>query len=224
MSEEEAEQWAQEEDGKEGIINQKVRVALKRLRIRRGLSVRELARKSGVAEESCRSLEQGKYRLYLDVLFKLTRALSVEVEEIWPEGLESTPAPTLDQVLKAVAEVFEVQTTEFGRRHKGRRSRLGEARQVAALLAVELVELPHRTVARRLGVERRGFNRLLRRGRRNLRRHPALRERYRKPLAGYCPSALRQCGRSSDGGALSARPQFEFDLRQICQAQNPTSI
>ncbi|HLW78379.1 MAG TPA: helix-turn-helix transcriptional regulator [Terriglobia bacterium] len=68
----------------DGVTNTHVRQQIRRLRLSKGLTQRELARVAGISPSSLGCLESGFYRLNVDTLHKILVALNVDVTDIWP--------------------------------------------------------------------------------------------------------------------------------------------
>jgi putative transcriptional regulator len=89
----------------DGTTNTHVRQRIKRLRLLKGWTQRELAHAAGISASSLGCLETGFYRLNLDILQKIIDALGVGIADVWPSrvGINSVesnhaqqrvPAPT----------------------------------------------------------------------------------------------------------------------------------
>jgi len=60
-----------------------VTIVLKSVRNQQGLSIRELARKSGVSKSQISDIENGKSMPTIDTLWLLTKALGVSCENLY---------------------------------------------------------------------------------------------------------------------------------------------
>jgi transcriptional regulator with XRE-family HTH domain len=70
------------------MVNEFVRSRLRRLRTEKGLKVTEIARRAGLPTSSYACLESGFYRITLDNLSRILRALEADITEVWPaEGI-----------------------------------------------------------------------------------------------------------------------------------------
>ncbi|HKS95616.1 MAG TPA: helix-turn-helix transcriptional regulator [Terriglobia bacterium] len=89
----------------DGATNTHVRQQIRRLRLARGWTQRELALAAGISPSSLGCLETGFYRLNLDTLHRLVLALDATIADVWPpvklknsaEG-EHPMLPGIDQV------------------------------------------------------------------------------------------------------------------------------
>ena len=70
----------------DGMANTHVRLQIRRLRLSRGWTQRQLARAAGVSSSSLGCLESGFYRLNVDTLDRILGALNVDVSDIWPSS------------------------------------------------------------------------------------------------------------------------------------------
>ena len=68
----------------DGTTNTHVRKQIRKLRILKGWTQRELAHAAGISASSLGCLETGFYRLNLDTLQKIIYALGVTIEDVWP--------------------------------------------------------------------------------------------------------------------------------------------
>ena len=68
----------------DGTTNTHVRKQIRKLRILKGWTQRELAHAAGISASSLGCLETGFYRLNLDTLQKIIDALGVRIEDVWP--------------------------------------------------------------------------------------------------------------------------------------------
>lgn len=104
----------------DGTTNTFVRKQIRKLRILKGWTQRELAHAAGISASSLGCLETGFYRLNLDTLQKIIDALGVEISEVWPsrDGLNHPPCShpprrTGDQVhFYRLAEVYSLTGAE----------------------------------------------------------------------------------------------------------------
>ena len=69
----------------DGTTNTHVRKQIKKLRISKGWTQRELAHAAGISASSLGCLETGFYRLNLDTLQKIIDALGVSIADVWPQ-------------------------------------------------------------------------------------------------------------------------------------------
>ena len=60
-----------------------VKILLKIVRHRKGISIRDLSRKSGVSGAQISYIERGRKRPTIDTLYKLARALNVPITELY---------------------------------------------------------------------------------------------------------------------------------------------
>lgn len=68
----------------DGTTNTHVGKQIKKLRILKGWTQRELAHAAGISASSLGCLETGFYRLNLDMLQKIIAALGVTISDVWP--------------------------------------------------------------------------------------------------------------------------------------------
>ena len=68
----------------DGTTNTFVRKQIRKLRVLKGWTQRELAHAAGISASSLGCLETGFYRLNLDTLQKIIDALGVEISDVWP--------------------------------------------------------------------------------------------------------------------------------------------
>lgn len=153
-------------------VNDYVCECIRRIRVVRGLRVREVAERAGIAAGSYSCLELGRYRLNLDNLFRILHALGADIREVWPgdapaelpqrvddsylqswllQSSEGMPSlwPTLDSILEAVADVYGVAMEEL--MSPSRRRLVVEARMAAAALTREQNHLTLVALSKRLG-------------------------------------------------------------------------
>lgn len=89
----------------DGVTNTHVRQQIRRLRLSKGLTQRELARVAGISPSSLGCLESGFYRLNLDTLHKILAALNVEITDIWPSAKRKKSADSDLSLLPGIDEV-----------------------------------------------------------------------------------------------------------------------
>lgn len=70
----------------DGATNTHVRLQIKRLRLSKGWTQRQLAQAAGISASSLGCLETGFYRFNLDTLQKIIHALGVEIVDVWPSS------------------------------------------------------------------------------------------------------------------------------------------
>jgi len=68
----------------DGATNTFVRKRIRKLRILKGWTQRELAHAAGISASSLGCLETGFYRFNLDTLQKIIDALGVKISDVWP--------------------------------------------------------------------------------------------------------------------------------------------
>jgi transcriptional regulator with XRE-family HTH domain len=66
-----------------GIVSGQIGLELQRIREERGLSVEELARKSGISATTIRVMERGTREVSGDTIAKLAKPLGLTFEEVW---------------------------------------------------------------------------------------------------------------------------------------------
>jgi transcriptional regulator with XRE-family HTH domain len=64
-------------------VSDQLGVELRRIREERGLTVEELAEKSGTSESTIRAVESGKREAREDTVAKLGRQLGLTFDEVW---------------------------------------------------------------------------------------------------------------------------------------------
>lgn len=154
---------------KKDAVSEHVRKAVRRLRMERGLRVRDVAERAGIPMGSYSCLETGHYKIGTDNLFRILHVLGVPVEEVWPR-VPGENGPTsevskqymqgvlekarrrqpqlaaVEDAVEAVCQVYSVTREELS--SPSRQRRLAEARTVAALLVegepnITLSQLSH---------------------------------------------------------------------------------
>jgi transcriptional regulator with XRE-family HTH domain len=66
-----------------GHVSGQIGLELQRIREERGLSVEELARKSGISATTIRVMERGTREVSEDTIAKLAKPLGLTFEEVW---------------------------------------------------------------------------------------------------------------------------------------------
>jgi len=81
---------------------------LRKLRMKKGWSIRKLAQEAGVSKSTVCDIELGRRKPTANYLIKVAKALDVEERELleWYGYLEPVP-PTLDRKLERVAREFD---------------------------------------------------------------------------------------------------------------------
>lgn len=172
-------------------VNNFVGQRLREIRMQRGLTCREMAKRTGIAPGSYSCLENGWYRISLDNLFRILHTLGAKLGEVWPKvnGLpdsalgkeqiaqalslterELNSGPDVEELLKAVCEAFGVTSERL--RSAKRWGRLQEARAACAILSTEHPGLTLQSLARRLGMKPAALSRLVSRHRDQAREDP----------------------------------------------------
>ncbi len=150
---------------KADVVNRFVIDQITRHRLRKSITIEELAHGSGIPLGSLSCLLVGRYRCSLINLHRLLAHLGVPIREVWPESepvgitpqvnartiqvvvedAEARLAPlvTIDGILSAVCEVYGLPLTDLT--SPSRRRVLSEARAVATWL---ISEQPHLHVVR----------------------------------------------------------------------------
>ncbi len=151
---------------KADIVNRFVIDQITRHRLRKSITIEELAQGSGIPIGSLSCLLVGRYRCSLNNLHRLLAHMGVSIVEVWPESdpigitpqvnertiqvaieeAESRLAPLvtpIDGILSAVCEVYGLPLTDLT--SPSRRRVLSEARAVATWL---ISEKPHLHVVR----------------------------------------------------------------------------
>ncbi|TAM82165.1 MAG: XRE family transcriptional regulator [Acidobacteria bacterium] len=73
----------------DGMTNTHVRKRVRKLRILKGWTQRELAHAAGISAGSLGCLETGFYRFNLDTLQKIIGALGVGIADVWPSNADN---------------------------------------------------------------------------------------------------------------------------------------
>lgn len=73
-------------------VNNLVRAKLRRLRKHKGLGLGELASVAGMPLSSYACLEAGHYKISLENLFRILKALQADIGEVWPAESEGVGA------------------------------------------------------------------------------------------------------------------------------------
>src|SRR5829696_2561288 len=66
-----------------GSVSEPLRLALQRIREARGLTIEELAQKSGVAALTIRDTERGESTPCMDTIARLAKPLGLTIDEVW---------------------------------------------------------------------------------------------------------------------------------------------
>lgn len=148
----------------DGITNTHVREQIRRLRLARGLTQRQLARAAGISPSSLGCLESGFYRLNLDTLQKILVALNVDITAIWPSVKDKNSA---DMDLSLLHEVDQVSFFRLREVHllaaagasaifagdceeNGSNGKVHRPRSLRALYTINIAEEERPELARRL--------------------------------------------------------------------------
>jgi transcriptional regulator with XRE-family HTH domain len=89
----------------DGATNTHVRQQIRRLRLAKGFTQRELALAAGISPSSLGCLETGFYRLNLDTLHRLVLALDAEITDVWPSGKHKNSAESEHPLLPGIDQV-----------------------------------------------------------------------------------------------------------------------
>ena len=140
-------------------VNEFVVRRIREFRIEKGLRVKDVARRAEIPLGSYSCLEGGRYRMSLDILYRITYVLGVEIADVWPappgtgnsgrrlkakeasywvrrlELQRPKPRPTLQDILNAVGRVYLLSLPEMSSPRRSRKST--EARGMAAILVRE---------------------------------------------------------------------------------------
>ncbi len=138
-----------------GTISDHVRLAVRRLRIERGILVREVAERTGIPLGSYSCLEAGNYKINTDNLFRILHVLGASIDQVWPaapgkngpvlevsdeyvrkvlaRARKRNPVlPSVQDAVDVVCRVYGVTLEELSSPSRVRR--LAEARAVASML------------------------------------------------------------------------------------------
>lgn len=152
-------------------VNAYVCSCIRRIRIDQGLTVSQMAARSGIPLGSYSCLETARYRLNLSNLFRFLLVLGVPIEEVWPQPAATLePVQQVDQdciqamveeakrrlprqiglqdVIEAVCEEYGVTSKELSSPSRARH--LAEARTVATVLVREQRHLTQIALSHRL--------------------------------------------------------------------------
>ncbi len=136
-------------------ISDHIRLAIRRLRIERGLRVRDVAERARIPMGSYSCMETGHYKIGTDKLFRILHALGAPIDAVWPtvpgengpaEGVsdryirkvltkarrQRPELPSVEDAVDAVCRVYGVTLEELS--SPSRLRRLAEARTVASML------------------------------------------------------------------------------------------
>ena len=160
-------------------VNKHVRLAIRRIRIAKGLRLQDVAAKSGIPAGSYACLELGYYRLSSDKLLRILLALETDIRDVWP-GLKLKPEEEVsdedldeqleesrprqvgvEDVVQAVCRAFGVSPENLAGPSSQRR--LSIPRAAAALLIREAPHLRMIDLAGRLGRDPSWLSHLLKR-------------------------------------------------------------
>ncbi|HEV2492052.1 MAG TPA: helix-turn-helix domain-containing protein [Terriglobia bacterium] len=153
----------------DGATNTHVRQQIRRLRLARGWTQRELALTAGLSPSSLGCLETGFYRLNLDTLHRLVLALDADITDVWPSAKQKNSAesehpllPGIDQVsFFRLREVHLLSSAEASCLFAGTRCRdgaNGSAKDLGmpplqALYTINLEDAERTALARQLASE-----------------------------------------------------------------------
>ncbi len=90
----------------DGTTNTYVRQRIKRLRLLKGWTQRELAHAAGISASSLGCLETGFYRLNLDILQKIIDALGVGIADVWPSHRGINPVESNHTSQRAAGPIY----------------------------------------------------------------------------------------------------------------------
>ncbi|HSR69215.1 MAG TPA: helix-turn-helix transcriptional regulator [Acidobacteriota bacterium] len=164
----------EQENGKR-LVNSYVAKRIKELRISRGLSSHEVARRAGIALGSYNCLENDRYNINLDNLFRILQVHDAKPQEVWPRTQEKAPAGgvdtdyvrkvvttsrrrdlrrqvSLDDILSAVLQVFDKVKEDDLCNPEKRFGRISLARAAAGILVKRSHCVTLSALCRRLGI------------------------------------------------------------------------
>lgn len=159
-------------------VNLFVARRLRSLRLSKGLTCRELARKAGIPAGTYSTYENGWALISLERLFRLVQALGTSIREVWPEEVplhqnngqgsqeaiekalkQRAPEIPIESVLGITADAFGI--SRLGKPGQGEEERLAGAQAACAILGEEL-QIPRHEVAAALNMTRTDLNELAR--------------------------------------------------------------
>jgi transcriptional regulator with XRE-family HTH domain len=152
-------------------VNDFVAHAIRQIRLERGLKAQDISRLAGIPQGSYSCLEQGRYRLNLDVLMRILEALQVDIGQVWPQARPRTKRPeqvtrswvrqlvresarqrpqpiSIDDVIEAVCQVAEVSEKDLA--GPSRLRNLAQARTLAAFAVRDFRHLTMVDLGRRI--------------------------------------------------------------------------
>ncbi|HSR66981.1 MAG TPA: helix-turn-helix domain-containing protein [Acidobacteriota bacterium] len=151
-------------------VNDYVCESIRLVRLEKGIKVQDMARRTGIPLGSYSCLETGRYRMSLDLLFRILCVLGLNIEQTWPYRVEeASPEMTAEQVRRIVRraardrpalvtneEILSLVCTCLGITRKdllsdSRQRHLAEGRALAALLCKETPHLSLLEMSRLLG-------------------------------------------------------------------------
>lgn len=96
---------------------------------RRGLSLREVDRRLGVAENSVSRLLRGKPRLRMDHVFEILRVLEMSAEEFWDSVYDIRRASDREldeELLRLLERLAEIGKRKWEEEHPEEKARSGD--------------------------------------------------------------------------------------------------
>lgn len=191
-------------------VNNYVSHVLRDIRLKKGISSDEAARRAGMHLGSFSCLENGFDKISLDNLFRMLGAVRAEVQDVWPNL--AAPAPldhdtvavllenalesrrknsvTVSAVVDAVAEVFGLSRREL--LEGSRERRLTEPKAACALLVREIGGL---TMSQLEGIVKGGLSHSVRSRRKRGRAFDKRIDRARRLLRRRFPESFPECSR-----------------------------
>ncbi|MBI4456001.1 MAG: helix-turn-helix transcriptional regulator [Acidobacteria bacterium] len=85
-------------------VNHCVRQKLRELRLRKKISLQELAYQAGIPSSSYACMEGGFYNISLDNLFRILGVLETDIDAVWPIETEQAPSGGHPFYLKKIQE------------------------------------------------------------------------------------------------------------------------
>ncbi|HSR51257.1 MAG TPA: helix-turn-helix transcriptional regulator [Acidobacteriota bacterium] len=157
------------------LVNSYVATRIKELRIARGLSSHEVARRAGIALGSYNCLENDRYNINLDNLFRILQVHDAKPQEVWPRAEGKAPKTgvdsnyvrkvvtnsrrrdlkrqvSLDDIIDAVLSVFDRVGEEDLCDPEKRFGRISLARAAAGIVVKRSRYLTLSALCRRLGI------------------------------------------------------------------------